>query len=439
MKIIITHQNADFDGLAAMLGVRKLRPDHQIVLGRNVSTPVRNYLALHKDWLTVQHASDIDGSAVDEVVIVDARDRRRLRDFADALEGAQKITVIDHHPAGSHDVEATTEVVEPVGSSATIVCERIEERDIELSAEEATLLLLGIYADTGNVSFPSTTARDLQAAAFLRKNGASLPVVNRYLQQEFSPQQQQLLVALINEMDVIQRRGLRIGCAGYETPQRVRGAAMVVERALQLMGLDACFVALQERGKEPVQLIGRSLTRHVDAGAIARLWDGGGHASAAAARTREMSRPQVLDQLAEHLRQLDIDPLQIEDVMSSPVQVVPHDMTLETLEPKLDKWGVSGVPVERAGKLSGIVSRRDTDDAVERGDWSVPVAGFMTHEVTTASLDDALEEALEVMTREDIGRLPVIDEGAIVGIVSRSDILRRLYDDEAADTAVASK
>lgn len=433
MKIVIAHQNTDFDSLASMLGVRKLAPDHELVLSSNVSRSVSDYLALHKDWLSVRRPTDIDPSRVEEVVVVDTRDRRRLTDFTDVIDQARRVTVYDHHPAGDHDIEATEEIVEPVGSCATLVFERLEAEEIELDRQEATLMLLGIYADTGNLSYPSTTFRDLRAAAELRRQGAKLPVVNRYLSREFSPDQQRLLGALVNEMEIEGRRGLRLGWAGRRTSGRVRGAAEVVEHLTEMMGLDACFVALTERGRDGVEVIGRSRTRHVDAGALARLFGGGGHAAAAAARIKSEQLEGVVDRIREHLRQLEFAPLEVADAMSSPVQVVDGDIKLRELATKLDQWGVSGVPVVRDGQLAGIVSRRDVDDAVARQDWEVPAAGFMSHEVVTTRPDQSLDEALETMTERDIGRLPVVEDGQLVGIVSRSDLLARLYDDDSPE------
>lgn len=427
MKIIITHQNADFDGLASMLGARTLWPDHEMVLGSAVSRSVHRYLALHKDWLKVRAHSELEGAPITDVIAVDSRDRRRFPAFSRAFDEAKTITVFDHHPPGPHDIEATEEIVEPVGACATILCERIQSRGIELDAEEATLMMLGIYADTGNLSFPATTVRDLRAAAFLRQCGASLPVVNRYLQQQYSPDQQQLLVSLMNRMNVLERQGLRIGCASYEGPVYIKGAAEVVERVLQLMGLDACFAVLHVEGRRGVQVIGRSRTRHVDAADVAARWGGGGHASAAAARTKEASFDEVVHSLHDHLASLEVEPLEVRDVMSAPVQSVAHDMKLEQLQPRLDTWSVSGVPVMREGQLVGIVSQRDVDEAVRRSDWTIPVAGFMTHEVVTVGPDQSVTEALELMTDRDIGRLPVVDDGALVGILSRTDALERLY------------
>lgn len=428
MKIVITHHHADFDGLAAMLALRKLQPDHELVLGSSVSEPVKKYLALHKDWLTVKTVADLEGQEITEVVVVDARDRRRFRDFSDVLENAQKITVYDHHPSGDEDLEATEEIIEPVGSCATILCERLEEQDVELTAQEATLMLLGIYADTGSLSFPSTTVRDLRAAAYLLGQGAALLVVNRYLQQEYSPQQRQFLVSLLADIDIVERQGLRLGYACTTTSAYVKGAALVVERAIKLTGLDALFAVMLVEDRDAVQLIARSHTGHVDAGALAREWGGGGHPSAAAARTRDIGQEEAEEKLKRYLNEIEIRPLEVGDVMSSPVQSVDPECILEKVKPLLERWAVSGVPVvDDQDKLVGVISVRDVEAAAKRGDWSIPVGGFMTHQVVTVTPEQALTEALEIMTENDVGRLPVIADENLVGIVSRSDVLARLY------------
>ncbi len=432
MKIAITHQNVDFDGLASLLGARKLWPDCEIVLSSAVSSPVKRYLALHRDWLRPKRLAELQGD-VKQVVMVDSRARQRFSEFSQLLEGAEELIVFDHHPPGPDDIEADREILEPVGACATLFCERIEALELELDAEEATLLMLGIYADTGNLTFPSTTVRDLRAAAFLRQSGASLPVVNRYLQQEYSPQQQQLLVAMLSDMEILERDGLRIGCVWKTTQDYVKGAALVVERMMQMMGLDACFAVLQQEGRDVVALIGRSETRHVDVAAIAEKWGGGGHPSAAAARIKTGRVEEVFADLRELLCAMNLAPLEVRDVMTSPVQCVPHDMKLDELQRSLGKWGIRGVPVTREGELAGIVSRRDVDEAIRRGDWEIPAAGFMTHQVVTVKPQYSLSEALEMMTEQDIGRLPVVDDGKVVGIISRSDLLQRIYEGDGEE------
>ena len=430
MKIIITHQNADYDALASMLAAQKLWPDHHLLISSAVSPSVRQYLALHKDWLQIKVRAEVDAADVERVVIVDTRDKRRLSEYEECIDNAGEVLIFDHHPAGAHDLRATNMVVEPVGACVTLLAERIQAGEVSLSTQEATLLMLGLYADTGSLSFSSTTVRDLQVAAFLLISGASLAVVNRYLQQEFSPEQQQLLVSLMSRIEVIDRKGLRLGLGGCESAGFIKGAARVVERVMQLMGLDACFGALKSKKRSAVQIIGRSVSPLVDASLVAERWGGGGHPSAAAARASGKDLPEVMGELREYLEDLELKASRVRELMSSPVQTVPHDIKLRELKPQLEGWQVSGVPVIRDGQVVGIVSRRDIAEAARREDWEIPAAGFMTHQVISVEPDDPLARALELMTEADVGRLPVVDGEELVGIISRSDVLKHLYLDD---------
>ena len=60
------------------------------------------------------------------------------------------------------------------GATVTILTEILEEKKIHITADEATIMCLGIYEDTGSFTFPSTTAQDFNAAAFLLSCGANL-------------------------------------------------------------------------------------------------------------------------------------------------------------------------------------------------------------------------------------------------------------------------
>jgi len=77
--------------------------------------------------------------------------------------------------------------------------------------------------------------------------------------------------------------------------------------------------------------------------------------------------------------------------------------------------------------LVGIISRRDVDKAIKHGLQHAPVKGFMTTKVLTVDVEAPWEEVQRMMVQHDIGRLPVVEEGNLVGIVSRSDVLRLVH------------
>lgn len=433
MRIVITHQNADFDALATMLAARLVYGDVEMIVSSAVSSPVKKYLALHRDWLGLGESLPA-GQEVEEVIVVDTRDKRRLTEFSELLEKAKRIVIYDHHPDGDEDLRGDREVIEPVGACVTLLVEELVEKEQGITEREATLLMLGLYADTGGLSFASTTPRDMRAAAYLREQGAYLEIVNRYLQQEFSAGQQKLLVELLGGIEIVERQGLKIGIAISVHEKYIKGGALAVERALPLLGLDACFAVLGQEGKSGAQLIGRSSSRQVDCQVIAARWGGGGHRGAAAARAGELSVEEMAAELRRHLEELSISPLEVRDIMTTPVETVSSETTLREVDCLLQRWNVTGVPVLKDGRVVGVVSRRDVKKGADREDWEIPVAGFMSQHVLAIDPGASLEEAFEKMTSNNIGRLPVLGPGKeLLGILSRTDVLKRLYSEASED------
>jgi tRNA nucleotidyltransferase (CCA-adding enzyme) len=427
MRIVITHHNADLDALASVMAARKLHPGAIALRGRSVSQPVHRFLALHKDIFPMEFYHAVDPEDVEEVIIVDVRDRTRLKEYEPILSRNPRMVIYDHHPNSDHDLSADEETLEPVGACATLLCERLQQDGIELTPAEATLMVLGIYADTGRLSFASTTPRDVDAVAYLMRKGANLKVVNRYLQDEYTPDQQALLLALFENISEFRVDSVDLTFTHWETDRYIAGAADVVERVMLLGGHEAIFAIIDFQKDKRIQIIGRSRVPYVDVGALLSELGGGGHAGAAAASIKGSTFDEVKASLESLVRSTSLKPARVRDLMSSPVQTIEHDVLLRDADRCLQCWGVSGVPVMRDGELKGIISRRDIERARKTDQLDIPVAGFMSHEVKSIEPDAPVDAALDMMTAADIGRLPVLDSGRLIGIVSRTDLMRRFY------------
>ena len=197
MKIVVAHQNADLDALACLIAASRLYGGVVAVGGTSISPSVQRFLALHKDRFPLIAPADVDPDAVDQLIVVDVRDRRRLRAIEPILDRRPPTIVWDHHPPGAWDIVADEVHVEPVGACVTLLVEQLIAAGHEIPPEDATLYLLGLYADTGRLSYGTTRARDVRVAAQLLERGARLKVVNRYLRDSLSEEQNRLLVELL--------------------------------------------------------------------------------------------------------------------------------------------------------------------------------------------------------------------------------------------------
>ncbi|AWV90330.1 CBS domain-containing protein [Bradymonas sediminis] len=449
MRVIITHANADLDAVASLVCARKLYGDAVCVRPRAVSLSTQRYLALHKDRAGLLRVPEVDAASVDEIVVVDVRNGRRLREYTEFFKTAKRVIVYDHHPASADDIEADEVNVEPVGSCATLLCERLQEAGIELNEWEATLALLGIYSDTGSLSFDGTTPRDIDAAAYLLRMGARLAVVNRYMRQRFTPEQFQLLTQMMGQLEEVSVDAVEIAISTGHAAKFVQSAAGVVEDVMRLGGHDAIFGVIGfDQGKR-VQVVGRSRVPYINVGKILAGMGGGGHAGAGAASFKGRDEASVIAEIKEALNASDLSPTRVSDLMSSPVQTIGRDVSLGEAKALLERWNFSGAPVRSAESeevcdaevgdssdvnctiIDGIISRRDIARAEAGGNLHLPVASHMSHEVVAIPQDEPILDAFELMTQRDIGRLPVRDGGRLVGIITRSDILRRMYNQES--------
>lgn len=432
-SIIVTHDNSDFDAIASMVAASKLRPDATMVLGRRVGRVVRDFLALHKDHFVFRRANAVDLDEVRRWTVVDVRRGDRLRDFQPLVERCRAgdptlhTEIYDHHAATRDDLVGDREVVEPTGAAVTLLIRELRAANVDIDPIEATLLALGIYADTGAMTWASTTSEDVEAVAWLLRQGASLRIINHYMNDGFAPEQRDAFARALAAVDVIDVGGFEVGFAAVELQRAPSGLGEVATHLLKLHGMHALFALFRIREKN-VQVIARASARHFDVGALMRALGGGGHRAAAAALVRDATLEDVRDRLESALQHDPPRPRVVGDIMSSPVRSLPPDTTLAEARRMLAAWRHTGVPVLVDGELRGILSRRDVQKAEVDQRLHLPVSSCMAHHVHTTRPDASLESALAEMVDADIGRLPVLDEGRLVGIITRSDLIRVLYD-----------
>jgi tRNA nucleotidyltransferase (CCA-adding enzyme) len=122
--------------------------------------------------------------------------------------------------------------------------------------------------------------------------------------------------------------------------------------------------------------------------------------------------------------------------MSSPVRTIRPDTTIHEAQRILLRYGHSGLSWSmRANRLVGVISRRDLDLAFHHGFSHAPVKGYMATNLKTITPDTPLTAIEQLMVTYDIGRLPVLHQGALVGIVTRTDLLRHLHQGQPSPLA----
>ncbi len=111
---------------------------------------------------------------------------------------------------------------------------------------------------------------------------------------------------------------------------------------------------------------------------------------------------------------------------TEPITVQPDDLAIRA-EHKMQAGGFRRVPVVRDGKLVGIISDRDLREHRGRLE-QIKIDGIMTKDPIAVTPGTTVEEAAQIMLERQIGGLPVVADGHLVGIVTASDVLRAFLD-----------
>jgi len=114
-------------------------------------------------------------------------------------------------------------------------------------------------------------------------------------------------------------------------------------------------------------------------------------------------------------------------LMSFPVLTLASDTAMNRAGRMLWEKGYKGAPVLDNEKLVGMLSRRDFEKIKKKNHLLSPVRAFMSKNIITIDPGASPGQAAHLMIKHDIGRLPVVEEGKIVGIFSRSDAVADFY------------
>ncbi|MGD1874571.1 MAG: CBS domain-containing protein [Mastigocoleus sp.] len=432
MDLILCHTTADFDTLGAAVGLTYLLPGSKIVLSSGLDPTVKEFLALHRDEYPLIERRSVNAENIRTLSIVDTQQRDRLGKAQEWLDlpYVESIKVYDHHLSQSSDIPATSFNIASVGSTTTLIVEKLQAQQISISSSAATVMALGIHVDTGSLTFDNTTPRDALALGWLMSEGVSLSAIAEYVQPSLSSDLQILLKVALDNLQKEEIYGYTIASVILETPEFVNGLSVIASELVSLTEIDALLLVsvVNKNGVDRLSVIGRSQISGTNLGKIFKDMGGGGHPQAASLSLRNVDVSSLLNQLLETLKSQIPHPPTARDLMSSPVRTIVPETTIAQAQRILLRYGHSGLSVVDEFKtLVGIISRRDIDIALHHGFSHAPVKGYMTKNLKTINPNTTLPEIESLMVTYDIGRLPVLEDIKLVGIVTRTDVLRELH------------
>lgn len=428
MEIIISHINADFDSFASMIAAKKLYPDAKLAFPGSQEKKLRDFIATFPTN-DIHRVKDIDLSKVKRLIIVDAKSPDRIGNFSQLLLRAKgpEVHIYDHHPRTDDDIKGSVEAIEEVGATATIFTEMLKSKKIPLTPMEATILCLGIYEETGSLLFPSTTERDVLSVAYLLKRGASLKIVGNFIRADFSKEEFELLNELLQSSIDTELNGVRIKIVKASREDYIGDAAHLAHRIMDMEDIDGLVLILNTQGK--IVLVGRSRVPEFDVSEVMKVFGGGGHPTAASATVKEASIEIVEEEVKGLIRASVKHGKTALDVMVTPVITVSWDDRIKDAESIMTRYGVNVLPVIKDGKYKGIISREIVEKAIFHGFRKSRISDFTTTDALTVMPQTQIREIEKLMIEQNQRFMPVVEDDRIVGAITRTDILRTLYED----------
>src|SRR6185369_2475880 len=281
------------------------------------------------------------------------------------------------------------------GSSSAIVSGLLMDHSLTLTPEEATLVMLGIYEDTGRLLFPSTTRDDYLAAAWLLGQGARLNIVSDFVSQELTSQQVELLNVLLKTLKTTNINGVNVSIAHASSDFYIGDIAALAHMMRDMENLDALILVVEMESR--IYMVARSRVPEVNVGEILRRFHGGGHATAASATIKDQSLKQVLERLEDLLRVAVSPRVTASDIMSAPVKTMPQDVTIAEARELLTRYNCNAMPVMEGERMTGIISRKIVEKGIYHGLGASRVTDFMHTEFMRATPVTLLTDIQEYM------------------------------------------
>ena len=419
--------NADFDAFASMVAAKKLYPEARIVFPGSQEKKLRDFIeAFHP--IEIKRIRDIVLSGVTRLIIVDTKIPNRIGPFAELLSNKGiKIHIYDHHPFSKGDIRGEVEKIESVGATATIFTEILRSRRLHPAPIEATILALGIYEETGCLLFPSTTERDFLAASYLLKKGANLNIISSFLRMELSIEELDLLNELVRSSKEMIIEGIRIRVAKASRERYLGDAAHLAHKMMEIEDIDAVVVLLSMEGK--ILIVARSKVPELDVSKVMGEFGGGGHPTAASATIKEASLEIIEERLTDMLTGY-VKPSKVaSDIMTSPVIYIQWDSSIKEAETMLTRYGVNVLPILKEERYAGLISRESIEKSLFHGFGKSRSIDFSTTDAITVGSHTPIREIETLMIERNQRFMPVVENGKIVGAITRTDLLRTLYEE----------
>lgn len=429
MKIITTHPNADLDSFGAIVALNILHPKSFVFFPGAQEMALKNLLSLNIIKIKETTLKEIEKNEIEKIFVVDVEDLERLGKLYKIIISKKiPLEIYDHHPDEKNYPHWAKVYRKNYGSVSTLLTNILIEKRKEITPLQASIILLGIYEDTGSFHFQETTEEDFKAASYLLSKGANINLVHRFLIQELTLDHLNIFEQFYNTKEDIKIKDFTVTFAYANLPFFVEDVAFVIHKFIDMLGTKVFFAFIEQEGK--IYIIGRSRDERVNLSPYFKVLGGGGHGGAGSAILKAIpfsqAKARVISLLQKNLPSLK----KATDIMNPVVFSISPESSLEDALKKMNYYGINGMPVISKTKLYGAITRQLIDKAIAHGLKNAAVKDIMDPNVPIVEKSTPLEDFKTVLTGSGKRFLVVKDKKKIVGIITRMDLYKSLLEKE---------
>ncbi|MDR2573205.1 MAG: CBS domain-containing protein [Desulfovibrio sp.] len=422
--LVTCHANADFDAFAAMLAARHLYgPCALLFPGSQERSLQKVYGELDKNTYNFVEGNP-DWNAFHRLVIVDTRQRGRVRHVQPLLEREGIcVEIWDHHPESADDIPADIAHVAKTGAVTSLLIKNLRENGAALNQEEATLLGLGIYSDTGSFTYSSTTTDDLLAAVWLLEQGMNVRRISEMASHELTSQHIHALNRLLESAQTYIIDNNPVVLADVSLEHYLGDFAALAHKLMEMEKMPTLF-AIGCMG-DRIQVVARSHSDAFDVGKICTSLGGGGHSYAASASIRDMALAETRESILRRLQEQNRPGKVLREHMTAPAIGIDEDASLKEAHELMLHFGLKAAPVFKHNEhiCVGLLDAQTASRAVAHGLSSEPVKEYMRRYVRTLPPDAPLQELSDIIVGNRQRLVPIVENGKVVGVVTRTDLI----------------
>ncbi|WP_456466112.1 CBS domain-containing protein [Persephonella sp.] len=425
MQVIFISEGADLDALSTAFGITLINPEAKILLPDAVSSSFRLAVKRFENKLKGKMIKINDLKKINVLYLADTNNyKAALKKLSDFIDENTKVIIYDHHPVRSKPPKNIEKHIKKTGSASTIVVYQLKRNKIQLSSDDATILILGIYEDTGNFTYNTTTEKDLRAAAYLIEKGADLETVKNIIEERIDQQQISIIHQLVENLQYFFLKNKKIIFSFAYSDRYIPDISGFLHMIKPLQEADAFFVMINEKGK--TSIIARSKRKEIDVGKIMSYLGGGGHFAAASATVKGLTVQEIKNYIESVLLSEAYKEKTISEFMSREIITVNKDTQIQEIKEELDKAPVVFV-VDKKGKFLGIALSRVLKESLRHGIKDVKIENFIIDSIITFEPSTRLSEAEKTITTSSQEYFPVLENGKPVGVINRTYIIKILH------------